>query len=150
MRAPTARRQPPERTVRARPRLLAAGKKLPPSGAQGATTVRARYRESLPPMANTFPAGTLGVTTSQVARARGILTDELTPADFGPAPFLDVPLTARIGAAPWRQPIGFDEGNVLVLHLSTAALICCAYLSGIRPEENGAELHLMQHSAGFK
>ncbi|MFK0143228.1 hypothetical protein [Streptomyces murinus] len=66
--------------------LLAAGQRLPSSGAPGATAVSARYRESLPPMANTFLAGTLGVTTSQVARARGLLTDELTPADFGPAP----------------------------------------------------------------
>lgn len=86
-------------------------------------------------MANTYLASTLGVTTSQVARTPGILTDELTPADFGPAPRLDVPLTARIGAAPWRETIGFDEVDVLMLHLSTAALICCAYLSGMRPEE---------------
>jgi hypothetical protein len=46
--------------------------------------VRARFGGPLPPMANTFLAGPLGVTTSQVARARGLLTDELTPADFGP------------------------------------------------------------------
>ncbi|MFD5109028.1 hypothetical protein [Streptomyces cinereoruber] len=85
--------------------------------------------------ANTFLAGTLGVTTSQVARARGILSDGLTPDDFGPAPLLDVPLTARIGAAPWREAIGFDDVDVLVLHLSTAALICCAYLYGMQPEE---------------
>ncbi|AZP22898.1 integrase [Streptomyces aquilus] len=115
--------------------LLAAGQQLPSSGAPGATAVRARFGGPLPPMANTFLAGTLGVTTSQVARARGLLTDELTPTDFGPAPLLDVPLTARIGAAPWRAAIGFDDVDVLMLHLSTAALICCAYLSGMRPEE---------------
>ncbi|WP_234540614.1 hypothetical protein [Streptomyces shenzhenensis] len=115
--------------------LLAAGEKLPSSGASGATAVRARYGGALPPMANTFLAGTLGVTTSQAARARGILSDELTPATFGPAPALDVPLAARIGAVPWRQSIGFDDVDSLMLHLSTAALICCAYLSGMRPEE---------------
>ncbi|WP_394426683.1 hypothetical protein [Streptomyces sp. SGAir0957] len=115
--------------------LLAAGKKLPSSGAPGATAVRARFGGPLPPMANTYLAGTLGVTTSQIARARGNLADELTPADFGPAPLLDLPLTSRIGAAPWRETIGFDDVDVLMLHLSTAALICCAYLSGMRPEE---------------
>ncbi|MFF0066621.1 hypothetical protein ACFYRC_34910 [Streptomyces sp. NPDC005279] len=115
--------------------LLAAGQKLPSSGATGATAVRARYSGPLPPMANTFLAGTLRVTTSQVARARRILTDELAPTDFGPAPLLDVPLTARIGPAPWREAISFDDVDVLMLHLSTAALICCAYLSGMRPEE---------------
>ncbi|MGV2921695.1 hypothetical protein, partial [Streptomyces alfalfae] len=115
--------------------LLAAGQQLPSSGAPGATAVRARFGGPLPPMAITYLAGTLGVTTSQVARARGILADDLTPADFGPAPLLDVPLTARIGAAPWRETIGFDDVDVLMLHLSTAALICCAYLSGMRPEE---------------
>jgi hypothetical protein len=115
--------------------LLAAGQQLPSSGAPGATAVRARFGGPLPPMANTFLAGTLGVTTSQVARARSLLTDELTPADFGPAPRLDVPLAARIGAAPWREQVGFDDVDVLMLHLSTAALICCAYLSGMRPEE---------------
>ncbi|MGW7510191.1 hypothetical protein ACWGJ0_21110 [Streptomyces massasporeus] len=115
--------------------LLAAGEKLPSSGAPGATAMSARYRGALPPMANTFLAGVLGVTTSQVARARGILSDELTPAVFGPAPRLDVALAARIGAAPWREQIGFDDVDTLMLHLSTAALICCAYLSGMRPEE---------------
>ncbi|MEU3296650.1 hypothetical protein ABZ722_30445 [Streptomyces longwoodensis] len=115
--------------------LLAAGQRLPSSGAPGATAVRARSGGPLPPMANTFLAGTLGVTTSQVARARGIMSDGLTPADFGPAPRLDVPLTARIGAVLWREAISFDDVDVLMLHLSTAALICCAYLSGMRPEE---------------
>ncbi|MFJ8694213.1 hypothetical protein [Streptomyces roseolilacinus] len=115
--------------------LLAAGEKLPSSGAPGATAVRARYGGALPPMANAFLASTLGVTTSQVARARRILSDELTPASFGLAPLLDVPLAARIGAARWREQVGFDDVDVLVLHLSTAALICCAYLSDMRPEE---------------
>ncbi|WP_127933315.1 hypothetical protein [Nonomuraea polychroma] len=41
----------------------------------------------------------------------------------------------RIGDALWRAAIGFDEVDALVLHLSTAALICCACLSGMRPEE---------------
>ncbi|WP_326809885.1 hypothetical protein OIE62_38975 [Streptomyces scopuliridis] len=112
--------------------LLADGRKLPASGTPAATAVTARYGAALPPMAITFLAATLGVSTGQVSRARSILLDELAPQDFGPGPVLDVPLAARTGNRRWRQSIGFDDVDTLVLRLSTAALICCAYLSGMR------------------
>ncbi|MEV3871603.1 hypothetical protein [Streptomyces sp. NPDC049906] len=67
----------------------------------------------------------------------------------GPCP-LDLPVTGRIAGAPWREVLDFHEAPVLMRHLGTAAFIVCAYLTGMRPQENGAELHLMQHTAGFK
>ncbi|MFB8776302.1 hypothetical protein [Streptomyces broussonetiae] len=116
-------------------RLLASGQRLPASVGPAAAAVAARYGGELPPMANTFLAAALGVTPGQVATARGSMAEELRPEHFGPGPVLDVPIAGRIGDLPWRPPIGFDEVDSLVLHLSTAALICCAYLSGMRPEE---------------
>ncbi|MFG3398963.1 hypothetical protein [Streptomyces parvus] len=115
--------------------LLAAGQRLPASRAPGATAVSAKYEGPLPPMANTFLAATLGVSTGQIAAARQTLRDELTAEDFGPGPVLDVPVSGRIGHAPWTPTLGFDDVDTLVLHLSTAVLICCSYLSGMRPEE---------------
>ncbi|MEV8597291.1 hypothetical protein [Streptomyces sp. NPDC052012] len=115
--------------------LLAVGRRLPTSTGPAATAVTARYPGTLPPMASTFLAGTLGVTLGQVSRARGTLNIELGPEHFGPGAALDVPISGRIGNSLWTPAIGFDDVDTLVLHLSTAALICCAYLSGMRPEE---------------
>ncbi|MBZ3908532.1 hypothetical protein [Streptomyces griseiscabiei] len=115
--------------------LLAAGQPIPTSTAPAAAAVAARYRGPLPPMAGTFLAATIGVTPNQLGVARHSLTDELTADDFGPGPVLDVPVSGRIGPAPWAPGLGFDDVDTLVLHLSTAVLICCSYLSGMRPEE---------------
>ncbi|POG46018.1 integrase [Streptomyces sp. ZL-24] len=52
----------------------------------------------------------------------------------GPCP-LAVPVTGRIGGAPWREAIDFNEAASLMRHLGTAAFIVCAYLTGMRPEE---------------
>ncbi|MFE5372773.1 hypothetical protein [Streptomyces mirabilis] len=115
--------------------LIAAGRLLPASTGPAATAVTARHRSTLPPLASTFLAATLGVTPGQIANARSSMAGELRPEHFGPGPVLDTAVTGRVGERPWRGPIGFDEVDTLVLHLSTAALICCAYLSGQRPEE---------------
>ncbi|MGW0868992.1 hypothetical protein ACWD3Z_00740 [Streptomyces sp. NPDC002740] len=115
--------------------LLAAGGRLPTSTAPAATAVAARYPGPLPPMAKTFLAATIGVTPNQLGVARESLTAELTAENFGPGAVLDVPVAARIGTAPWTPALGFDDVDTLVLHLSTAVLICCSYLSGMRPEE---------------
>ncbi|OEV10548.1 hypothetical protein [Streptomyces nanshensis] len=115
--------------------MLAGGQRLPASAGPTVTALSARYGGALPPMANTFLAATLGVTPGQVTVARSSMTDQLRPEHFGSAPALAVSITGRIGNSPWTPSIGFDDVDTLVLHLSTAALICCAYLSGMRPEE---------------
>ncbi|QDO45842.1 hypothetical protein FNV62_55020 [Streptomyces sp. RLB3-17] len=115
--------------------LIAAGRQLPASTGPAATALATRYDGALPPMANSFLAAVLGVTPGQVAQARSSIVGELRPEHFGPGPVLDIPIRGRIGDALWKTAIGFDEVDTLVLHLSTAALICCAYLSGMRPEE---------------
>ncbi|MFB8290200.1 hypothetical protein [Kitasatospora purpeofusca] len=115
--------------------LIAAGRPLPAGSAAVAIAHAAQYGATMPPLANTFLAATLGVTPAQVAAARTALAGELGAEHFGPAPRLDIPLTGRIGDRPWTEGVAFDDVDTLVLHLSTAALICTAYLSGMRPEE---------------
>ncbi|TFV30094.1 hypothetical protein E4K10_47825 [Streptomyces sp. T1317-0309] len=110
------------------------GERLPASARAGATAVRARFGGALPPMANTFLAAILGVTTSQVARARGSCpTSSPRPASARPTPRRPAHRPDR--RRPVARQIGFDDVDVLVLHLSHRRLICCAYLSGMRPEE---------------
>jgi integrase len=48
---------------------------------------------------------------------------------------LDIPVTGRIGGKPWREAIDYREVWTLWRHLSTAAFIVCAYLTGMRPSE---------------
>ncbi|WP_109036348.1 hypothetical protein [Streptomyces rubrogriseus] len=65
----------------------------------------------------------------------------------GPCP-LDITIAGRIDNRPWRQVIDFGEVATLLRHLATACFVVVAYLTGMRPGGNGAELQLMQHSAG--
>jgi hypothetical protein len=57
-------------------------------------------------------------------------------------------VTGRIDGRPWRdRPITVTELPTLILCLSAACFVIVCYLSGMRPGEKRAELHLMQHSA---
>lgn len=67
----------------------------------------------------------------------------------GPSP-MHVPVTGRIEGQPWREFMDYEETPILVRHLATAAAIVILYLTGMRSQENAAELHLMQHPAGSK
>lgn len=116
-------------------RLIATGQTLPTAAGPQTAAITARRGGALPPLATSFLAGTLGVTIGQISHARQTLRGELQPEHFGPGALLGVPVTGRIGDHPWTPGIGFDEVDTLVLHLSTAALITAAYLSGMRPEE---------------
>jgi hypothetical protein len=64
---------------------------------------------------------------------------------------LDTPMSVWPGSGrPWRPRLSpFTLANELSF-LRTACWIVITYLSGMRDTENGAELHLMQHSAGSK
>jgi integrase len=115
--------------------LISGGQPLPAGTGPATTATAARHASALPPLASTFLAATLGVTTRQVAHARSTVRGELRPEHFGPSAVLDAPISGRIGERPWTDAISFDEADTLVLHLSTATLITCAYLSGMRPEE---------------
>ena len=52
----------------------------------------------------------------------------------GPCP-LDVAVRGRIAGRPWRSVIDFNEAPALMRHLTTAAFVVCAYLTGARPGE---------------
>jgi hypothetical protein len=67
----------------------------------------------------------------------------------GPCP-LSTPVTGTVEGRPWTDSIDFTQTPQLMRHVSAACFIVLAYLTGMRPGENGAELHLMQHSAGLK
>ncbi|MGP3941884.1 hypothetical protein [Streptomyces sp. 6N106] len=97
-----------------------------------------------------YVGGLTGASKSQVAaivKREGLV--ELAARQPGPCP-MGTPVTGHIGGSPWRDAMDFDESAGLMRHLGTACFIVIAYLTGMRPSENGAELHLMQHSAGFK
>ncbi|MFD5782637.1 hypothetical protein [Streptomyces sp. NPDC126933] len=120
--------------------LIARGKPLPGfSGYQTrGITVSARSRGSeggLPALNRAYVAGVVGVNLYQVTTARRRLQHELEPRHFGPSAPLDIPVTGRIGDRPWTDSVDFENVPVLARHLSTAALIITAYLSGMRPEE---------------
>ncbi|MFE1610372.1 hypothetical protein ACFW7P_16670 [Streptomyces albidoflavus] len=104
-------------------------------------------------LANIYIAGHVGCSSTQV---NGLLA--ATPWQHlltyvrnnpGPCP-LSTPVTGLVEGRPWAAFIDFTETRELMRHLGTACFIVLAYLTGMRPAENGAELHLMQHSAGFK
>ncbi|MGW2540826.1 hypothetical protein ACWC5I_08115 [Kitasatospora sp. NPDC001574] len=65
----------------------------------------------------------------------------------GPCP-LQAPVTGLIAGRPWREHLDYTETITLMRHLGTAAFIVCSYLTGMRPQEKGAELRLMQHPTG--
>lgn len=60
---------------------------------------------------------------------------------------LSIPFSGRIEGRPWTAGIDYNDVPQLVALLQTACLIIISYLSGMRPGEKRAELHLMQHSA---
>ncbi|KAF5994537.1 hypothetical protein [Streptomyces sp. WAC00263] len=120
--------------------LIAEGKLLPGfSGYQnGAIKESARSRggdEVLPALNRQYIAGIVGVDPVQVALAQRRLRHRLEPGHYGPDAPLNVAITGRIGDRPWTDSLDFEEVGLLVLRLSTAALITTAYLSGMRPEE---------------
>ncbi|MEV6871643.1 hypothetical protein [Amycolatopsis sp. NPDC051128] len=98
-------------------------------------------------LARTYISGTTGATPGQleVVSRRERFT-ELVGQHPGPCP-LDIPVTGRIAGRPWRTALDFDEAAELMRHLGTACFIVIAYLTGMRPGEKRAELHLMKHSA---
>jgi hypothetical protein len=101
-------------------------------------------------VARTYIAALTGASRGQVSRVvdrYGLA--KIAAAQPGPCP-LRVPVTGRINGKPWREHVDFIEAAELMRHLGTAATIILLYLTGMRPQENGAELHLMQHSAGSK
>jgi hypothetical protein len=51
---------------------------------------------------------------------------------------------------PWTEPLADEDVEVMAGYVLTACLVLTCALSGMRTSENGAELHLMQHSAGSK
>ncbi len=52
------------------------------------------------------------------------------------AAYLDTAITARLDGHPWRhRPIAYEEARTLANHLSAAAMIVIAYLSGARAGE---------------
>jgi hypothetical protein len=56
-------------------------------------------------------------------------------------------VTGAIAGKPWRAALDFNEAPSLMRHLGTAAFIVCGFLTGMRPGEKRAKLHLMHHSA---
>ncbi|MFE2729057.1 hypothetical protein [Kitasatospora sp. NPDC059327] len=108
----------------------------------------ATRRGPAPTVARLFVAATTGASPLQVDRFVQIhRLGEAVAARPGPCP-LRVPVTGRIEGRPWREHLDFAEAGELMRHLGTAAMIICLYLTGMRPQEKGAELRLMQHSAG--
>lgn len=86
-------------------------------------------------LARVFIAATAGAAPSQVdglAKRHGLRT--LAAQRPGPCP-LQSPVSGRIEGRPWREYIDFYEAAELMRHLSTAAMIICLYLTGMRPQE---------------
>lgn len=69
----------------------------------------------------------------QASVVRALLDSGIPIAD---AAYLEAPITGRFDDGPWRdRPITHFEAPVLARHLSTAAAVIIAYLSGARPSE---------------
>ncbi|MCX5401225.1 integrase [Streptomyces sp. NBC_00102] len=100
---------------------LAAGEGVPATGRQGRTVLNAP-----------FIAATVGCSINQVNGFRQ--RHRLTTLQPGPCP-LQVPTTGQINGRPWREHLDFNEAPTLMRHLSTAAMIVCLYLTGMRPQE---------------
>ncbi|MFF5755193.1 hypothetical protein ACFY7A_07080 [Streptomyces longwoodensis] len=118
--------------------LRAAGKPVPTHGGYlapslaKAATARGATREA---MSATFIGGMLGVNQRQVSRFLKDCPEVLEGQKFADGAPLEVPIEATIDGQPWTESIEFTEAKQLGLHLSTAALVVIAYLSGMRPEE---------------
>ncbi|MCX4996188.1 hypothetical protein OG739_26170 [Streptomyces longwoodensis] len=118
--------------------LRAAGKPVPTYGGYlapslaKAATARGATREA---MSATFIGGMLGVNQRQVSRFLKDCPEVLEGQKFADGAPLEVPIEATIDGQPWTESIEFTEAKQLGLHLSTAALVVIAYLSGMRPEE---------------
>ena len=98
-------------------------------------------------LADQYIAGITGATSGQIDWFTK--ANQLTAGDAdlsGPCP-LNVPVTGAIAGKPWRAALDFNEAPSLMRHLGTAAFIVSGILTGMRPGEKRAELHLMQHSA---
>jgi integrase len=82
-----------------------------------------------------YICGRSGATTNQLQEypRRAQLLAAATRRPWG-CP-LDIPVTGRVGAKPWREVIDYREVWTLWRHLATAAFIVCAYLTGMRPGE---------------
>jgi hypothetical protein len=96
--------------------------------------------------ARTFIATTTGASLGQVdhfKRMHDLIA--LAAQRPGGCP-MQLPVTGRIDGRPWREHLDFGEASELMRHLGTAAMIICLYLTGMRPQEKRAELHLMKHS----
>jgi hypothetical protein len=93
-----------------------------------------------------------GVTGALVSEARIVLKRprwaDAAAANPGPC-WLTTPATATIAGRPWQPGFDFYAIDILHRHLITACFVVIAYLTGMRPAEKRAELHLMQHSAGW-
>ncbi|MEZ0095759.1 hypothetical protein [Streptacidiphilus sp. EB129] len=117
--------------------LVRSGAPLPTTENQGS-----------PSLARIFIAATTGASLSQVDHfgsrygLGSVLAERHEPAR------LPVEVTGLLDGRRWREFIGFDEAGELIRHLGTAAALICLYLTGMRPQEKGAELRLMQHSTG--
>jgi hypothetical protein len=114
----------------------AAGRPLPGCSLPGlAHRAKRRTTTLAAPVSLRFIAGTLGVTIHQVSREierQPALLQNLGTAPDAP---MDLPVTAHLHGQPWLDSLDFEAVAMLTTHLSTAALIVVAYLSGMRPEE---------------
>ncbi|MGP3921507.1 hypothetical protein [Nonomuraea sp. 10N515B] len=116
--------------------LIASRAPLPTTATDGRVT-----------LACTYVGGMTGASESQIRRFSQQKDLKAAAARRpGPCP-LNVPVTGQINGAPWREVLDYNEAADLMRHLGTAAFVVCAYLTGMRPGEKRAELHLMNHSA---
>lgn len=116
--------------------LRASGQPLPTLKSRTVSMVTARAGRGddttgWRPVHRQFIAGVVGVSVRQVGRVLSSheAAEGLALGDGAP---LRTPVTARIGDEPWFTP-EFDEARAVAVHLSTAALVTIAYLSGMRP-----------------
>jgi hypothetical protein len=86
-------------------------------------------------LARSYIGGITGASPNQIERfsVREGLAAAVAQRP-GPCP-LDVPVSGQITGRPWRPAIDFNEAPALMRHLTTAAFIVCAYLTGARPGE---------------
>jgi len=108
----------------------------------------AKYRRSRKPLPGRRDAtGTLRLNVYHLARLldcaetslgfhRSILAQAVDECGLADGATLHTHVAGRVAGRPWREsPITYEEAPVLARHLSTAAYIVIAYLSGMRPGE---------------
>jgi hypothetical protein len=115
--------------------LIASGAPIPTIKRHGADAV-----------ARAFICAVTGASSSQVDRFNRAHGLTALAAQRPGGCLMQVPITGRIDGRPWREHLDFNEAGELMRHLATAAMIICLYLTGMRPQEKRAELHLMKHS----